>query len=53
MKRISNVAGAIDVGGAGRRGSVGGGMAATAPAIPVPIEALTNFPKSSAGHVVN
>src|SRR6266850_2806461 len=53
MKRISKVAGAIDVGGGGRRGSTEGGKAAIAPAMPVPIEALTNFPKSSAGHVVN
>jgi len=53
MKRISNVAGAIDVGGGGRSGSMGGGIAAIAPAIPVPIDALTNRPKSSAGHVVN
>ena len=28
-------------------------MAVTAPAIPVPIDALTNWPKSSAGHVLN
>ena len=53
MKRISNVAGAIDVGGGGRRGSTDGGRAAIGPAMPVPIEALMNRPKSSAGHVVN
>jgi hypothetical protein len=53
MKRISKVAGAVEVGGGGRTGSSSGGMAALAPAIPVPIEALTNLPKSSAGHVVN
>jgi len=53
MKRISNVAGAIDVGGGGRSGSIDGGSVAIAPAMPVPIEALTNRPKSSAGHVVN
>ena len=53
MKRISNVAGAIEVGGGGRRGSMDGGKAAIAPVIPVPIDALTNRPKSSAGHVVN
>jgi hypothetical protein len=53
MKRVSNVAGAIEVGGGGRTGSADGGKAAIAPVIPVPIEALTNCPKSSAGHVVN
>src|SRR6267143_3443949 len=53
MKRISNVSGAIDVGGGGRSGSTGGGIAAKAPAIPVPTEALTKRPKSSAGQVVN
>ena len=53
MKRISNVAGAMEVGGGGRRGSTEGGRAAIAPAMPVPIDALTNLPKSSAGHVVN
>jgi hypothetical protein len=53
MKRVSNVAGAIEVGGGGLSGSIAGGKAATAPAIPVPIEALTNRPKSSAGQVVN
>ena len=53
MNRISNVAGAIDVGGGGRTGSRCGGMAAIAPAIPVPVDALANRPKSSAGHVVN
>jgi hypothetical protein len=47
------VAGAIDAGGGGRNGSIDGGSAAIAPAMPVPIEALTNRPKSSAGHVVN
>src|SRR5450756_1607345 len=52
MKRNSKVSGAIDVGGGGRKGSSGGGSTATAPAIPVPIEALTNLPKSSAGQVV-
>src|SRR6266699_420882 len=53
MNRISNVAGAIDVGGGGRSGSLEGGRAAIAPAMPVPMEALTNRPKSSAGQVVN
>jgi hypothetical protein len=53
MKRISKVAGAIEVGGGGRNGSTGGGSAAIAPAMPVPMDALTNRPKSSAGHVVN
>src|SRR6266849_7795669 len=53
MKRISNVSGAVDVGGGGRSGSTGGGRAAKAPAIPVPTDALTKRPKSSAGHVVN
>ena len=53
MKRISKVAGAIEVDGGGRSGSSRGGMAALAPAIPVPIDALTNLPKSSAGQVVN
>jgi len=53
MKRISKVAGAIDVGGGGRTGSSRGGIAALAPAMPVPIDALTNRPKSSAGQVVN
>src|SRR6202165_2880050 len=52
MNRISMVAGAIDVGGGGRRGSTCGGMAAIAPAMPVPTDALTKRPKSSAGHVV-
>src|SRR6267143_5782053 len=53
MKRISNVSGAIDAGGGGRSGSTGGGSAANAPAMPVPTEALTKRPKSSAGQVVN
>src|SRR5450759_1945347 len=53
MKRISKVSGAIEVGGGGRKGSSGGGSTGIAPAIPVPIEALTNLPKSSAGQVVN
>src|ERR1700694_2326448 len=53
MKRISKVAGAIEVGGGGRSGSIGGGIAAIAPAIPVLGEALTKSPKSAAGHVVN
>ncbi|HWO91195.1 MAG TPA: hypothetical protein VNP53_04430, partial [Methylomirabilota bacterium] len=53
MKRISKVEGAAEVGGGGRSGSMGGGIAAKAPAIPVPTEALTKRPKSSAGQVVN
>src|SRR5450759_3022086 len=53
MKRISKDSGAIEVGGGGRKGSSGGGRTGIAPAIPVPIEALTNLPKSSAGQVVN
>ena len=52
MKRISKVAGAAEVGGGGRSGSTGGGIAANAPAMPVPTEALTKRPKSSAGQVV-
>src|SRR5713226_9331300 len=53
MKRISNVSGAMEVGGGGRIGSTGGGMVAIAPAMPRPMLALTKRPKSSAGHVVN
>src|ERR1700687_3594870 len=53
MKRVSKVCGAIDVGGGGRVGSTIGGSAAIGPAIPVPMGALTNRPKSSAGQVVN
>jgi len=34
-------------------GSTWGGIAAKAPAMPVPTDALTKRPKSSAGHVVN
>src|ERR1700682_4999606 len=49
MKRVSKVCGAIDVGGGGRIGSTIGGSAAIGPAIPVPMGALTNRPKSSAG----
>jgi hypothetical protein len=43
----------MEVGGGGRSGSRSGGIAAIGPAIPVPIDAVTNLPKSSAGHVVN
>src|SRR5438105_12565326 len=52
MKRISKLAGAFDAGGGSRTGSTGGGIAAKAPAMPVPPEALTKRPKSSAGLVV-
>ena len=52
LKRISNVAGAIEVGGGGRSGSRSGGIATIGPAIPVPIDAVTNLPKSSDGQVV-
>src|ERR1700682_815400 len=53
MNRVSSICGAIDVGGGGRVGSTIGGRAAIGPAIPLPMEALRNRPKSSAGHVVN
>src|SRR5258708_38164907 len=53
MGGSAKAGGGVGVGGRGLNGAVGGGRAATAPAIPVPMEALTNFPKSSAGQVVN
>ena len=53
MKRISKVSGALDVGNGGLTSSSDAGSTPIAPAIPVPIDALTNLPKSSAGQVVN
>jgi len=41
MKRISTVAGVVDTGDGGRKGSIRGGLAAKAPAMPVPADALT------------
>jgi hypothetical protein len=53
MNRISNVAGAIDVGGGGCTDSSSGGKAEAAPGMPVPVDASANLPKSSAGQVLN